>query len=143
MNQLLNRFCALAFAVFFIACGDDDPSGPEASLLGTWQWTKVVRTDCTDPSFLGTVAADCPDLCGTVTFTGEIQTLTYWNPNQSEPQVSTGTYAVSGDVINSCTQDNGQQTCTTATFSLSGNNLILTSLEEDNGCTVTTTYTKV
>jgi len=127
----------LSVSVAMVSCGDDD-SETGISIVGTWNAVDVTRINCTSADDNSTVTLDCPSFCFVFTYNSDgTASSTYTDPN-SGTSTGTGTYTISGNSLTQC--ESGD--CETSTFVLNGSTLVLTSLEEDSGCSVVVTLIK-
>jgi len=122
----------------FTGCGDDDDETSSNPLIGTWELTKDVYSECTDSSEDGIVNYTCTATdCITSTFTSN--TITAKAIGDNLEISASATYSISGSKI-TINSDFGTDV---AEFSVSGNTLNLTyEKDEDDGCILVETYTK-
>ncbi len=138
----MKRIITYAAIILAISCQQTvDPFENMSNLLGSWKFTNLTRTACTNTASNGSFK--CPGsftLCTTITFG---QTDFVKDADFGLNTGSIGTYSVSG--TNLIITQTGQSP-TTYTFSVVGNTLTFSYTGGTStlpGCTFTWTYVKV
>jgi len=126
----------MTLASQFLSCSKDpDPINP---LLGTWQYSQEIYSDCADPVDNGTYDFTCNDTdCFKVTFQDQGK-ISYQSLVSGVNNTTSGTYKIENSQVTICTTgcDNP------VGFTVTGNTLSF--IRQDNaGCTVTTVLIKI
>ncbi len=140
----LKRICIQTILAAFIivsSCKKDDPAPVVKPLVGTWKFTNLKRTICTNSANNGSF--DCPGnfpSCTIITFAE----TTYTKDTDFGINTGTaGTYSINGN--NLTITPTGQAPTTYTSFLISGNTLTFSYLggaPGREGCTFVWTYVK-
>ena len=119
------------------SCGEDDePAASGGEIVGTWKSTHLKNENCTDSN----ENFDLPDTSGmfelSLTADG---TFSITLSQGGNAVTTTGTYTVTGDQIESCT-DGTPQECDSTTFTVDGDTLTI--ITQDDDCLNTITYAR-
>ena len=139
----INRFylylAGCLFTVLSLSCGDDDGSElPTNDLVGTWVASSVSVAGCSDPSENEEQVLPCTSqMCTRIEFTSDGTYITRETFNGVEEE-ERGTYTISGNLVVVTVDGTPDQ----ADFSVNGNTLTLSLLEEDTGCTLSFGWTR-
>ena len=149
-------FIALGLMTFSSCQKDDTVTGinvieeNKAKLVGTWNATENVNTNCTDPADNETLTFGCEtdngvEICSTVTLTFVADgTYTFLgsvteNGTVVGTEEGTGTWEIiEATQMTLCLEGD----CTNETYTLTDNSFTTTSIDPEFGCTSTITATK-
>ena len=120
------KFSVLAFSLFpglTLACGGDSAGPSPSEITGTWQATQVEYVSVAQPSVSVDLIAD-EDYSATLVLAANGSYTFTLTPPADQPQVTTGTWELAGDVLN--VAPTGTQFRLQFDIALSGNTLRLT-----------------
>lgn len=134
-----NFLVLVLMTVLVVSCSKD-----EKTVVGNWNFSSVVSTNCTDSADNGTVnfTNGCfkesvfgfeIELCGTAVFTDKNYTFNSKTTifGETENISETGTYTISGDKI-TFTATTGEKT--EGTLNSDRNSLVINTKDDDTGC---------
>lgn len=133
-----NCFLFLLLVVSLAACGDD-----EESIEGTYDLVSIESSNCPDSEDNGVITAggDCSLACIEFTITLEDGKYSFVSKTgilgDVDTETDTGTYTVTGNVIEVCDSDND---CSSTTYVLNDGTLTLTG--EEDGCDMKQVFKK-
>lgn len=138
-NRIYLYLAGCLFTVFSLSCGDDDGNElPTNELVGSWVASSASVSGCSDPAENQEELLPCTSqMCTRIEFTADGTYITRETINGVE-EVETGTYTISGNLVVVTIGGTPDQ----ADFSVSGNTLTLSLLEEDSGCTLRFGWTR-
>jgi hypothetical protein len=154
----LMLFIALGLMTFSSCKKDDTVTGNtvieenKAKLVGTWNVTESVDTGCTDSSDNETLTFGCEtedgvEVCTTATLTFAADgTYTFSGSTTEDGTIvgkieeGEGTWEIIDATRMTLCLEGGD--CTNETYTLTDNNLTITSIDTEFGCTTTITATK-
>ena len=132
MKTIKQVFLMTAMVIAFEGCKKDDPKPNASALIGSWEETSYVVTNCTDP-LDNEALYECTTICEILEVSATTVTLDGDGPYD---------YTASGNTV---TIDLGPDGTVVVTYSISGTTLTISIQDSlaDGGCKTTITYTKV
>lgn len=139
MNRMKNRVVLSFLAItstLLISCNDDDKKS--LSLIGRWETTTEVVTNCADEANNHTLTCGEYEFCQTFEFKSD-ETYTRSNPKTGY-QFAQGTYKISDPYV---LIDYGVYGLFAYKIQLNGSTLVLTESDSKAPCEIAVTYKKV
>ena len=142
MQTICHLLIITLSSAFLIKCSTDDSSpSPLGALIGTWEASKIVFSDCLDPGEEGTLTCE-PYCIQVIINSNSTYSMIELDDNGSQKS-ETGQVILTSSTILLC--ESTEPNCTDpATYTLSGDILLVTEQEDDiSGCQSVFTFERV
>ena len=132
----MKRFIFLILILsIIVSCGKKEEEENRNNIVGTWVGISQIISNCTEDRDNSNEELDCTE-SGCITYTFDAEGIYISNITiQSETFGEQGTYAVKDETITFCQEDDEDLICLSGSYDVSTNSLILTTTDEETGCT--------